>query len=121
MRGGKREGAGRKRGTPNKATQERCAKVAASGITPLDYMLELMRAPIPEDATPEVKLALQNQKFEAAKAAAPYCHAKLSAIEMTGKNGKDLVPAMDQTALARRVAFMLTEAAIKKAKEPSHA
>ena len=37
--GGKREGAGRKRGRPNKMTAQRIAEVAASGVTPLDHML----------------------------------------------------------------------------------
>ena len=42
-RGGKREGAGRKPGVPNKATQAQREAVAASGLTPLEYMLQLMR------------------------------------------------------------------------------
>jgi len=42
-RGGKREGAGRKRGAPNKATQERQAKVAATGATRLEVMIRKMR------------------------------------------------------------------------------
>jgi hypothetical protein len=42
-RGGHRENAERKRGTPNKATAARQAAVAASGITPLEVMLDNMR------------------------------------------------------------------------------
>jgi hypothetical protein len=42
-RGGYRENAGRKQGTPNKATAARQAEVAASGITPLEVMLDNMR------------------------------------------------------------------------------
>ena len=42
-RGGKRPGAGRKPGTPNRITAELQAAVAASGETPLDYMLRVMR------------------------------------------------------------------------------
>ena len=42
-RGGHRENAGRKRGTPNRATAARQEEVAASGITPLDYMLKVLR------------------------------------------------------------------------------
>ena len=38
-RGGARPGAGRKPGTPNRVTAELQAAVAASGETPLDYML----------------------------------------------------------------------------------
>jgi hypothetical protein len=42
--GGVRQGAGRRRGTPNKASAARQAEVAASGITPLEVMLKNMRA-----------------------------------------------------------------------------
>ena len=34
---------GRKRGTPNKKTQELLAHAAAGGELPLDYMLQIMR------------------------------------------------------------------------------
>ncbi len=71
-RGGRREGAGRKAGVPNRATAERQAEIAASGLTPLEYMLSIMRN---EDAKVE-------DRFEAAKAAAPYVHPKLSTVEM---------------------------------------
>jgi hypothetical protein len=45
MRGsqpGERRG-GRAKGIPNKASAKRAEAVAASGLTPLDYMLDLMR------------------------------------------------------------------------------
>lgn len=71
-RGGARAGAGRKAGSPNKATAERQAEVAASGLTPLDYMLQVMRD---EERMPDVRL-------DAAKAAAPYVHPKLASIDM---------------------------------------
>ena len=70
-RGGHRENAGRKRGTPNKATAARQVEVAASGITPLDYMLKVLRD---ENADP-------HQRFEAAKSAAPFIHPKLASIQ----------------------------------------
>jgi hypothetical protein len=76
-RGGKRPGAGRKPNTPNKATQKRQEEVAASGLTPLDYMLSVLR----NDLEPP------EMRFEAAKAAAPYVHPKLSSIESSGKDG----------------------------------
>lgn len=59
---------GRVKGTPNRVTAEREAKIAAAGLTPLDYMLTILR----DEAKPEA------ERFEAAKAAAPYCHAKLA-------------------------------------------
>ena len=76
-KGGYRPGAGRKKGGPNKRTVETQAMAQESGITPLDYMLSVMRSEIEE---PRARLA-------AAQAAAPYVHAKLSSIEVTGKDG----------------------------------
>lgn len=73
-RGGTRPGAGRKPGTPNKATAERQAAIAESGLTPLDYMLNILRD---ENNPVEVR-------FEAAKAAAPFVHPKLAAVEHSG-------------------------------------
>lgn len=74
--GGKRPGAGRKKGAPNKRTVETQAETAATGQTPLEYMLSVMRG----DGDERMRLA-------AAQAAAPYVHAKLSSIELTGQNG----------------------------------
>lgn len=76
-RGGKRPGAGRKAGSPNKATAERQKAIEESGLTPLEYMLTIMRD---EAMTPE-------SRFEAAKAAAPYVHPKLAAVEHTSPDG----------------------------------
>jgi hypothetical protein len=73
-RGGKREGAGRKPGVPNTKTKELVEKVEASGLTPLDYMLSILR-----DET-----LSREDRFEAAKAAAPFVHAKLAAVEHSG-------------------------------------
>lgn len=75
MRGGKREGAGRPAGAVNRASAERQAEVAASGITPLDYMLAIMR----DEAADEAK------RLDAAKAAAPYVHPRLAAVEHSGE------------------------------------
>lgn len=75
--GGKREGAGRKPGSRNKATTELRDAVVASGITPLEYMLTVMRD----------KAADESKRLEAAKSAAPYVHARLSAIEHSGEVG----------------------------------
>ncbi len=72
MRGGKRPNAGRKAGSPNKASIERQAEVAASGTTPLDYMLEVMR-----DLTQPF-----DRRDEMAKAAAPYVHPRLASSEV---------------------------------------
>ncbi len=74
IKGGKREGAGRKAGVPNKKTAEVQAAVAASGITPLEFMLQIMRNPANEPA----------DRLDAAKSAAPYVHAKLANVTVVG-------------------------------------
>jgi hypothetical protein len=76
QRGGKRPGAGRKAGAPNKATAKQRDAVKASGLTPLDYMLSILRD---ETMTTE-------SRFEAAKAAAPYVHPKLANIDHDHKS-----------------------------------
>ena len=82
-RGGKREGAGRKEGSASKKTREIADKAVEEGLTPLEFMLQIMRNDqLPEDADPAQKVALTALRFEAAKAAAPYVHPKLSAVEM---------------------------------------
>lgn len=71
-KGGVRPGSGRKAGVRNKKTAEVLKAVEESGLTPLDYMLSVMRDPLQED----------DKRLDAAKSAAPYVHAKLSSIEM---------------------------------------
>lgn len=78
--GGKREGAGRRPGTPNKATAELQAEVAATGETPLDYMLRVMRDPTVE----------HDRRDRMAGQAAPYIHAKLASVDLSGKDGGPL-------------------------------
>lgn len=65
---------GRKKGVPNRATAARVAEIEATGETPLDYMLRIMRDTDQEPAT----------RLEAAKSAAPYVHPKLAQIEHSG-------------------------------------
>ena len=65
----------------------------ADGITPLEYMLQVMRAePKTEDMDERQVFAAAALRFEAAKAAAPYIHPRLAAIEHTGKDGESLSP-----------------------------
>lgn len=65
---------GRVKGTPNKASAAKAEAVAASGLTPLDYMLSIMRD---EDNPKDMRL-------DAANKAAPFVHPKLAAIEHSG-------------------------------------
>lgn len=76
MAAGKKTG-GRIKGVPNKATAEKAAKVEASGLTPLDYMLTVMR----DETNPK------DMRLDAANKAAPYVHPKLANVEHTGPNG----------------------------------
>ena len=83
INGGARPGAGRKKGSPNKKTAAVQKAVAESGITPLEFMLNVMRQEIsPEGANGAEQIAFHSLRFEAAKAAAPYVHAKLSSVEV---------------------------------------
>lgn len=74
-RGGARPNSGRPKGEPNKKTAELQAAIAASGETPLEYMLRVMRD----------KTQKWDRRDEMAKAAAPYVHAKLANVEHSGK------------------------------------
>lgn len=85
-RGGKRSGAGRKAGSLTKRTREVAEKAAEEGITPLEYMLKVMRQETTHE-DPKVEIAREAMAFEAAKAAAPYMHPRLAAIEHSGPNG----------------------------------
>ncbi len=71
MANGKKTG-GRQKGTPNKATAEKAAEIAESGITPLDYMLKVMR----DESAPNAR------RDDMAKASAPYVHPKLAAVDV---------------------------------------
>ena len=73
-RGGKRPGAGRKPGAITQKTRAKAEEIAASGLTPLEFMMSVLR-----DETNSTE-----DRFEAAKAAAPYVHAKLAAIDHSG-------------------------------------
>ena len=70
--GGARPGAGKPKGTTNAALKEAREKAAAGGLMPLDYLLEVMRNAEHDEA----------KRMEAAKAAAPYLHARLSNVDV---------------------------------------
>ena len=74
---GKKTG-GRKKGVPNKANIARQQAIAESGLTPLEFMLSVMR-----DETND-----RRDRMYAANAVAPYVHPKLANIEVGNKNGE---------------------------------
>jgi hypothetical protein len=107
---------GRKKGTPNKVTAKREAEIAASGLTPLDYMLSIMRSEHPHGVSPDVIQAREELRFEAAKAAAPYVHPRLQSTTLAGDPEKPLkFDSMSELEAARRLAFLMTKAAANAA------
>jgi hypothetical protein len=91
---------GRRKGAVDKIKRE--AILAAQGITPLDYMLGIVRNE-QEDKT---------VRLDAAKAAAPYIHARLQTTTLTGDPEKPLkVDSISDLETARRLAFLMTKAA----------
>src|SRR5271154_5002150 len=94
---------GRKKGTPNRASAAKAAEIAASGLTPLDFMLSVMRD---ENAELHVRL-------DAARSSAPYVNPKLSAIEHSGADGGPIktedVTTDDQRVRALRALLVKTK------------
>src|SRR5690242_17688687 len=62
---------GNRKGVPNKRTQATKAKAVASGIMPLDFMLEQLRDPS----------LSRMERMHAAATAAPYLHARLTSVD----------------------------------------
>lgn len=75
--GGKRKGAGRPKGSRNIKTVQQAEAIKESGLTPLDYMLSVLR-----DETQE-----QSVRLDAANKAAPYVHAKLASVDHKSTDG----------------------------------
>lgn len=75
--GGARKGAGRKPGSATKKTREIADKAASEGITPLEFMLSVMRD---ENAD-------RSERLDMAKAAAPYVHPRLSTVDAKLEGG----------------------------------
>lgn len=71
---GRKTGGGSRKGKKNRANAAREAAIAASGLTPLEYLLGVMR-------DTELERAM---RVDAAKAAAPYVHPRMNAVEFHG-------------------------------------
>src|SRR5215203_4698940 len=69
--GGRRAGSGRKRSGANRLDTKARQHALESGLSPLEFMLAILRNEANSDAV----------RMEAAKAAAPYVHARLAHIE----------------------------------------
>lgn len=70
--GGARSGAGRKPGQSTAMNEEARKAALSNGISPLEFLLSVMR-----DAQAD-----ESKRIDAAKAAAPYVHARLSNVDM---------------------------------------
>lgn len=75
-RGGARPNSGRPKGGANKLNDEARKKALADGISPLEYLLKIMR---------DDQMELE-KRIDAAKAAAPYVHARLQSTTVSGDN-----------------------------------
>jgi len=64
---------GRKKGSLNRVSSEVKTAIAASGETPLEYMLRVVRDPTADT----------HRRDDMAKAAAPYIHPRLASIEQS--------------------------------------
>lgn len=85
-----RSGAGRPKGSKLATRTRKIAEhLAAEGMTPLEYLLRVMHAPSDHE---DAKIQAQREmlRFEAAKAAAPYMHPRLAAVELTGEGGRPI-------------------------------
>ncbi len=76
--GGKRKGAGRPKGAKSRMTEEAILK-AGEGMTPLEFMLQALRDEGNDFDT----------RMDAAKAAAPYVHARLASVDQTVTHKQD--------------------------------
>ena len=94
-RGGKRPGAGRKAGAATKRTREIADKLAGSGVTPLDVMLARMKGQALDGIG-----SITDEQFQAAVAAAPYIHPRLSSVDSTVKSDNVTHIISDQPATA---------------------
>jgi hypothetical protein len=70
--GGARSGAGRPKGRATNLADKAREEALQGGISPLEYLLGVMRDEDQDDA----------RRLDAAKAAAPYVHARLASAEI---------------------------------------
>src|SRR5262249_5914097 len=81
-RGGRRPGAGRKKGSATRKTKELADRAAREGITPLELMLQAMR------------LHYQKGEWDAAAAIAkvvgPYVHPRLGSLTVNGEEERPI-------------------------------
>ena len=95
--GGKREGAGRPKGSKNLTTQKLERKAKSGGLMPLEYMLKVMC---------NAKAGAE-RRDRMAIAAAPYITPRLQAVEYTAPPTPHIEERPDMLVFARQVALVL--------------
>src|ERR1700722_6766235 len=86
---GERRG-GRQKGTRNKRESLRQQAIEQAGVTPLEFMLNIMG----NASNPTL------MRLDAAKSAAPYVHARLQSVTLAGDRENPLVHSMDFSSLS---------------------
>ena len=142
MRGGKREGAGRRKGSLTVRTRETAERALAEGKSPLEVMLGNMghfqqvaldaeyvlegltaaeitgKAQTPDEqfklllAKAKHAAGLRQMAHECARDAAPYVHPKLTAVTHSGPDGGAIVTTGDSRGLALAILAILREAKV---------
>jgi hypothetical protein len=83
VKGGQRDGAGRKPGSLTRRTRAVAEKAAAEGVTPLEVMLTAMRE--------HAEAKRWDEAAAIAKDAAPYVHPRLASVQHGGADGGPLI------------------------------
>jgi len=78
---------GRRKGATNKIDTKHREEIIKLGITPLEYMIDILNDPDPNRPIEDRKWAAQQ--------AAPYVHSRLSSIDHSGRVALDLSRATD--------------------------
>ena len=88
--GGKRVGAGRKPGSTTKKTREIAERAVQSGMTPLDFMLKMLRGEKISQGKGKAAYqpTIEDRKWAAAQSAA-YVHPRLSSVEVEHSDKRD--------------------------------
>ena len=85
MHGGRRVGAGRRPGSVNVRTREIAEAALASGITPLEVLLNTMRAAWERSENGTIQGEDLSLALSCAERSAPYIHARIQAVSLDGK------------------------------------
>lgn len=101
--GGRRPGAGRPKGSVTKRSQEILSDAIGKGLSPLEYLLLVMRDETKDETT----------RLDAAKAAAPYVHPRLAAIEHSGSVSMSWEDALEELDRIQRSNIAKAQSAIR--------